>query len=78
MDTLSRLLEIDPGVALPAEPQGTEFGCNFFEELSPDEVGEIIIEGVKTQTQPQYIFQGCRSYSIPEVKVNQITTSQRF
>ena len=24
-DTLSRLLEIDPDVALPAEPQGTEF-----------------------------------------------------
>ena len=32
-DTLSKLLEIDPDVALPAEPPGTEFGYNFFEEL---------------------------------------------
>ena len=32
-DTLSRLLEIDPDVALPDEPTGTEFGYNFFEEL---------------------------------------------
>ena len=46
-DTLSRLLEIDPDVALPAEPQGTEFGYNFFEELPPVEVGEIIVEGVE-------------------------------
>ena len=29
-DTLSRLLEINPDVALPAEPQGTEFGYNLF------------------------------------------------
>ena len=28
-DTLSRLLEIDPDVALPPEPPGTEFGYNF-------------------------------------------------
>ena len=28
-DTLCRLLEIDPDVALPAEPQGTEFSYNF-------------------------------------------------
>ena len=28
-DTLSRLLEIDPDVALPAEPPGTEFGYKF-------------------------------------------------
>ena len=28
-DTLIRLLEIDPDVALPAEPPGTEFGYNF-------------------------------------------------
>ena len=44
-DTLSRLLEIDPDVALPAEPQGTEFSYIFFEELPPVEVGEIIVEG---------------------------------
>ena len=42
------MLEIDPDVALPAEPpEGTEFGYNFFEELPPVEVGEIIVEGVK-------------------------------
>ena len=29
-DTLSRLLEIDPDVALPTEPPSTEFGYNFF------------------------------------------------
>ena len=29
-DTLSGLLEIDPDVALPAEPPGTEFGYNYF------------------------------------------------
>ena len=28
-DTLSRLLEIDPDVALPAETLGTEFGYDF-------------------------------------------------
>ena len=76
-DTLSKLLEIDPDDALPAEPPSTEFGYNFFGELPPVEVGEIIVEGVKTQTWPQCIFQGCRSYSTPEVKVNQRTTSQR-
>ena len=41
-DTLSRLLEIDPDVALPAEPQGTEFAYKFFEELPPVEVGESL------------------------------------
>ena len=41
------MLEIDPDVALPAEPPGTEFGYNLFEELPPVEVGEIIVEGVK-------------------------------
>ena len=38
-DTLSRLLEIDPDVALPDEPTGHEFGYNIFKELSPVEVG---------------------------------------
>ena len=41
------MLEIDPDVALPAEPPGTEFGYNFFEKLPPVEVGEIIVEAVK-------------------------------
>ena len=55
-DTLSRLLEIDTDVALPAEPQGTEFGYNFFEELPPVEVGEIIVEGVEIKPNPDTFF----------------------
>ena len=46
-DTLSKLIEINPDVTQPTEPPGTEFGYNFFEELPPIEVGEIIVEGVK-------------------------------
>ena len=52
MDTLSRLIEIDPDVILPTEPPGTEFGYNFFKELPPVKVGEIIIEGVKIKPDP--------------------------
>ena len=55
-DTLSRLLEIGPDVALPAEPPGTEFGYNFFEGLPPVQVGEIIIEGVKLKPDPNTFF----------------------
>ena len=55
-DTLSRLLEIDPDVVLPAEPQGTEFSYNFFEELPPVEVGEIIVEGVEIKPDPDTFF----------------------
>ena len=55
-DTLSRLLEIDPDVALPAEPQGTEFGYNFFEELPPVEVGEIIVDRVEIKPDPDTFF----------------------
>ena len=55
-DTLSTLLEINPDVALPAEPPGTEFGYNFFEELPPVEVGEIIVEGVKLKPNPDTFF----------------------
>ena len=55
-DTLSRLLEIDPDAALPAEPPGTEFGYNFFEELPPVEVGEIIVEGVELKPNPDTFF----------------------
>ena len=50
------MLEIDPDVALPAEPQGTEFGYNFFEELPPVEVGEIIVEGVELKPDPDTFF----------------------
>ena len=55
-DTLSRLLEIDPDVALPAEPQGTEFSYNFLEELPPVEVVEIIVEGVKLKPNSDTFF----------------------
>ena len=34
-------------MTLPTEPHGTEFGYNFFKELPPVEVGEIIVEGVE-------------------------------
>ena len=67
-DTLSRLIEIDPDVTLPTEPPGTEFGYNFFEELPPVEVGEIIVEGVKIKPNPD-MFRG-RSYLTTEGKVN--------
>ena len=55
-DTLSRLIEIDPDVALPTEPPGTEFGYKFFEELPPIEVSEIIVEGVKIKPDPNTFF----------------------
>ena len=55
-DTLSRLLEIDPDVALPDEPPETEFGYNFFKELPPVEVGEIIVEGVEIKPDPDTFF----------------------
>ena len=52
MDTLSRLIEINPDIALPAEQPGQEFRYNFFEDLPPVEVGEIIIEGVEIKLDP--------------------------
>ena len=55
-DTLSRLLEMDPDVELPAEPPSTVFGYNLFEELLPVEVGEIIVEGVKLKPNPDTFF----------------------
>ena len=55
-DTLSRLLEIDPDVALPDEPPGTESGYNFFNELPPVEVGEIIVRGVEIKPDPDTFF----------------------
>ena len=51
-DTLSRLLEIN----LDVVPQGTEFSYNFFEELPPVEVGEIIVEGVEIKPDPDMFF----------------------
>ena len=55
-DTLSRLIEINPDVTLPTEPPGTEFGYNFFEELPPVKVGEIIVEGVEIKPDPNTFF----------------------
>ena len=55
-DTLSRLLEINPDVALPNEPPGTEFGYNFFDELPPVKVGEINVKGVEIKADPDTFF----------------------
>ena len=52
VDTLSRLMEIDPDVALLSEQPGYEFGYNFFEDLPPVEAGEIIVEGVEIKPDP--------------------------
>ena len=56
MDTLRKLIKIDPDVTLPTEPPGTDFGYNFFEELPPVEVGEIIVEEVKIKPNPNTFF----------------------
>ena len=56
VDTLSRLIEINPDVTLSMEPPGTEFGYKFFKELPPVEVGEVIIEGVKIKPDPDTFF----------------------
>ena len=55
-DTLSRLMETDSDVALPAEPPSTEFGYNFFEELPPVKVDQIIVEGVEIKPDPDTFF----------------------
>ena len=43
-------------MTLPTEPPGTEFGYNFFKELAPVEVGEIIVEGVKIKSDTDMFF----------------------
>ena len=52
MDTLSRLIKIDPDIALHEEQPGQEFKYNFFEDLPPVEVGEIITEGIEIKQDP--------------------------
>ena len=54
--TLSRLIEIDPDLTLPTEPLGTKFGYNFFKELPPVKVGEIIVEGMEIIPDPNTFF----------------------
>ena len=76
VDTLSRLIEIDPDVTLPMEPPGTKFGYNFFEELPPVEVGEIIVE-VKIKPDPDTFFKEVDLTFTTEGEVNQAITSQR-
>ena len=75
-DTLSRLLEIDPDVAPPAEPQDTEFGYNFFEELPPVEVGEIIVEGVEIKPDPDTFFKEVDLMLPLKLRLIRVTTSQ--
>ena len=55
-DTLSRLIEPNTDVTLPTEPPGTKFSYNFFEELPPIAVGEIIVEGVEIKPNPDMFF----------------------
>ena len=77
------MLEIDPDVALPAKPQGTECSYNFFEELPPVEVGEIIVEGVEIKPNPDTFFKevnltlplklrSIRSLQAKDVKISNI------
>ena len=81
-DTLSRLVEINPDVPLPTEQPGTEFSYNFFEELPPIEVGEIIV-GVKTKPNLDTFFKevdltlplksrSIRSLQAKDAKINNI------
>ena len=77
------MIEIDPDVTLPTEPPGTKFGYNFFEELPPVEVGEIIVEGVKIKPNLDTFFKevdltlplksrSIRSLQAKDAKINNI------
>ena len=70
-------------MTLPTEPPGTEFGYNYFEELPPIEVGEIIVEGVKIKPDPDTFFKvvdltlplksrSIRSLQAKDAKINNI------
>ena len=65
------------------EPPGTEFVYNFFEELPPVEVGEIIAEGVEIKPNPDTSFKevdltlplkarSIRSLQAKDAKINNI------
>ena len=56
-DTLSRLIQLNPDVELPAEKPGQEFGHNFLEELPPVEVSEVIVEGLEIKPDPDTLHQ---------------------
>ena len=77
------MIEIDPDVTLPTEPPGTKFGYNFFKELPPIKVGEIIVEGVKIKPDPDMFFKevdltlplksrSIRSLQAKDAKINNI------
>ena len=77
------MIEIDPDVTLPTEPPGTKFGYNFFNELSPIKVGEIIVEGAKIKPNPDTFFnevdltlplksRSIRSLQANDAKINNI------
>ena len=51
-NTLSRLIEINPHIELPLEKPGQEFGYNFFEDLPPVKIGEIIVDGIEIKPDP--------------------------
>ena len=83
VDTLSRLIEIDPDVDLPLEKPGQELGYNFFEDLPPVKVGEIIIEGIEIKPDPDTFLKeidlnlplkprSIRSLQVQDVKINMI------
>ena len=65
------------------EPPGTKLGYNFFEELPPVEVGEIIVEGVEIKPNPNMFFKevdltlplkvrSIRSLQAKDAKINNI------
>ena len=77
------MIEIDPDVTLPTEQPGTEFGYNFFKELPPIKVSEIIVEGVKIKPDPDTFFKevdltlplksrSIRSLQAKDAKINNI------
>ena len=57
VDTLSRLITIDPDVVQPQEPEGQEFGYAAFEELPPITVEniehDIWVEAISDDTEPR-------------------------
>ena len=61
------MMDIDPDVSLPDAAQGYKFGYNFFKDLPPVEVGEIIVERVEIKPEPDIFFKDI-DLSLPERK----------